>query len=74
MHYAYAYGLFDDAADSVIRRIGAATCVTTSPGWILRNDRKKLLTLPRFMLYEGMSIDELVTQSVYVSLRKCLKR
>lgn len=74
MHYAYAYGLFDDAADSVIRRIGAATCVTTSPGWIFRNDRKKLLTLPRFMLYEGMSIDELVAQSAYVSLRKCLKR
>ena len=74
VHYAYAYGLFTEAAASVLRSLGAATCVTTSPGRLSAKGHKKLLALPRFMLYEDMSVDALMAQSAYVSLRGFLKR
>ena len=72
-HYAYAYGLFSDEALSVVREMGALTCMTTAPGRVSRGDREKLWALPRFMLYEGMSVDDLLAQSAYVSLRRSLR-
>lgn len=74
VHYAYAYGLFTEEAESVLRSLDAATCVTTSPGRLSAGEHKKLLALPRFMLNEGMSVDALMAQSAYVSLRGFLKR
>ena len=73
VHYAYAYGLFSDEALSVVREIGALTCMTTAPGRVSRDDGEKLWALPRFMLYEGMSVDDLLARSAYVSLRRGLR-
>lgn len=73
VHYAYAYGLFSDEALSVVREMGALTCMTTAPGRVSRDDGEKLWALPRFMLYEGMSVDDLLARSAYVSLRRGLR-
>ena len=67
-HYSYAYGLFDETATSVVRELGAKTCVTTASGCITSGERDRL-ALPRFMLTEGMSMDELIAQAAYMKIR-----
>jgi peptidoglycan/xylan/chitin deacetylase (PgdA/CDA1 family) len=70
MHYSYPYGLFDESTLDVLKFCGANTAVTTKPGVFAY--KMSLLEIPRFMLHENMSVDELQVETSFRLLREML--
>jgi peptidoglycan/xylan/chitin deacetylase (PgdA/CDA1 family) len=68
MHYSYPYGLFDQKALDVLQSCGVGTAVTTKTG--IFSDKMPLLQIPRFMLCENMSIDDLRVEAAFRLLRE----
>jgi peptidoglycan/xylan/chitin deacetylase (PgdA/CDA1 family) len=74
-HYCFPYGLYDSRALDVLRNSGAVTCATSAGGAIQKSSSTDLLfELPRFMLTEGMYIDDLLSDMTYLYFRNRILR
>jgi peptidoglycan/xylan/chitin deacetylase (PgdA/CDA1 family) len=67
-HYSYPYGFFDNRSIGILESFDAHTAVTTNRG--VFDYTKPILQIPRFMLCEGMSIDDLQIEAMCSLLRE----
>jgi peptidoglycan/xylan/chitin deacetylase (PgdA/CDA1 family) len=70
VHYSYPYGLYDKRVLRALEACGAYTAVTTDNG--VFDNKNSLMQIPRFMLCEGMSVDDLQVEALCSLLRKVL--